>query len=116
MKILVPKIFIMNMFLMTLILFNPFLVQAQQQELEDTYPLVEVTEIIENLYPLSASGIEIETQKLQIEFKNGDVSKKVNNDYTTVEVGDSVYVTKGYDTETQEEIYFVREINRTKSL
>lgn len=74
-----------------------------------------VQSIIETTYPI-VFGAEIEFQQLRVLFENGEESSQVFNDYTPVKVGDVVYVTPGYDPETQNEGFFVREIDRTNSL
>ena len=75
----------------------------------------EVTRIVETTYPI-VFGTEIEFQQLEVRFEDGSLSQEVFNDYTPVEVGDTVFVTPGFDPETLNEGYFVREIDRVNSL
>ena len=91
----------------------PFLVSAQ--EFDSTYSSGTVIEILETTYPI-VFGTEIEFQKLQVQFPDGSIADNIFNDYTPVKAGDKVYVTQGYDPDTETEGYFVREIDRTKSL
>ena len=96
-----------------IVLALPFFSYAQEQE--STYTRVEVVDVIETTYPI-VFGQEIEFQRLGAEMPDGTISKNIFNDYTPVQAGDVVYVTEGYDPDTQTEGFFVREVDRTKSM
>ena len=101
------------LFFTLLILTIPFFSYAQEGE--STYTRVQVLEVIETTYPI-VFGQEIEFQRLGVEMPDGTVSKDIFNDSTPVKPGDTVYVTEGYDPDTQTEGSFVREVDRTKSM
>ena len=85
------------------------------QEGESTYTRAKVLQVIETTYPI-VFGNEIEFQRLEVQLPNGKKSQDIFNDYTPVKAGDIVYITEGYDPDTQTEGFFVREIDRTKSM
>ena len=106
-------------------------VSAQEPEATTTVPVNEniaqfapadplyyqgrVTEIVETTYPIF-QGREIEFQTLEVELSDGTVRTDVYNDYTPVEVGDTVYLTLSYEPATQSEGLFVVEVQRMASL
>lgn len=82
---------------------------------ENLYQKVTVEEIIQTTYPI-VFGTEIEFQQLSATLENGTKTINIFNDYTPVQVGDSIYITAGYNPDTDTEGYFVREIDRINSL
>lgn len=103
-----------NLFLSLILFLFPTLLFAQVPETIEAEPdfrKAEVLEILDTSYPL-VFGREIEFQTLLIEFSDKTTSDEVFNDYTPVKVGDTIYVGKGYNPETESTGYFVREIDR----
>jgi len=82
---------------------------------EPLYQRVVVDEIVKTTYPL-VFGVETEFQQLAVELENGTRSVDVYNDYTPVKKGDIIYISAGYNPDTDKEGYFVREVDRTHSL
>ncbi len=101
------------LFFILLLCASPFLVSAQQDEI--TYTKGTVIEITETTYPI-VFGNEIEFQKLRVQTEDGELLDSVFNDYTPVSVGTTVYLSEGYNPDTGQEGFFVREINRIWSL
>jgi len=85
------------------------------QEIFDEYIEGEVTQILETTYPI-VFGQEIEFQNLEVKLENGELIRNAFNDYTPVSSGDTVFLSIGFDPETEQEGYFVREIDRTSVL
>ena len=85
------------------------------QEVFDEYVEGEVTQIIETTYPI-VFGQEIEFQNLEVKLQHGNLIQNVFNDYTPVSPGTTVFLSLGFDPETEQEGYFVREIDRTNIL
>jgi len=79
------------------------------------YKKATVEDIIQTTYPL-IFGKEVEFQQLAVEFEDGTKNLDVYNDYTPVRIGDVVYITAGYNPDTNTEGYFVREIDRANSI
>ena len=101
------------LFFILLVSLIPVFSFAQEQE--STYVRGEVLDILETTYPI-VFGSEIEFQRLQVKLSDNTISDSVFNDYTPVQPGDTIYITQGYDPDTETEGYFVREIDRTNSI
>ncbi len=101
------------LFLISFILLLPALSFAQESE--SIYTQAKVLEVLDTTYPI-VFGTEIEFQTLRVELNDGTISDSVFNDYTPVRAGDVIYLTEGYDPDTDTEGFFVREVDRTKSM
>ena len=99
--------------ILTLTLLLPTFAFAQNSF--DQYISADVLEVIETTYPLVFRQ-EIEFQRLEARLETGEVIDTVFNDYTPVSAGDTVYLTLGYDPDTEQEGYFVREIDRINTV
>ncbi len=82
---------------------------------EPNFQKAEVLEILDTTYPI-IFGKEVEFQTLKVEIENGEISENVFNDYTPVKKGDSVYIGRGYNPETESLGFFVREVDRSNSI
>ena len=85
------------------------------QETESAYIRAQVLQVIETTYPI-VFGNEIEFQRLEVQLPDGTKSQDIFNDYTPVKSGDIVYITQGYDPDTDTLGFFVREIDRVFSM
>lgn len=91
----------------------PLLSFAQSEQ--DAFREAEVVQIVETTYPI-VFGSEIEFQQLEVKFLDGSLSREIYNDYTPVQPGDTVFVTPGYNPDTETEGFFVREIDRINGI
>lgn len=92
--------------LLALLALFPTLLLAQ-----DAYLKAQVTEITSTSYPL-VQGREIEFQTLQAELEDGTIVGPIFNDYTPVSIGKTIYISQGYNPDTETEGYYVQEIDR----
>ena len=100
--------------ILPLLLFGLCLMPAAgfAQEVFDEYIEGEVTQVLETTYPI-VFGQEIEFQNLEVKLEDGSLIQNVFNDYTPLRPGATVFLSLGFDPETEQEGYFVREIDRT---
>lgn len=106
----------MKKILLILLFLFPFYSFSQEvTPQEPDFQKAEVLEILETTYPI-IFGKEVEFQRLYVSLENGDKLDNVFNDYTPVKKGDTVYIGRGYNPETESEGFFVREVDRVSSV
>ncbi len=88
------------------LLLTPSLISAQE-----AYIRAQVVEVTDTIYPI-IQGREVEFQTLLVKTSDGVILENVYNDYTPVNRGNKVYISEGYNPDTETEGYYVQEVDR----